>query len=82
MAKKQSFDWFKLLPVGVLTVSFVSAFTMLKADASDAKDRIKALELQQSMVSKDTGQIQVTQARQEEKLNAIYEAIKDLKVKK
>ena len=79
MAKKQSFDWFKLLPVGVLTVSFVSAFTMLKADA---KDRIKALELQQSMVSKDTGQIQVTQARQEEKLNAIYEAIKDLKVKK
>ena len=81
MAKKKEFDLMKYLPLAVLAVSFVSAFTMLKAQASDAKDRIKVLELQQTTISKDTTDIKVQQAQVAQKVDLIYDAIKDLKRK-
>lgn len=72
----------KYLPLAVLGVSFVSAFTMLKAGASEAKDRIKVLELQQNTVSKDTTEIKIQQAQVSQKVDLIYDAIKELKNQK
>lgn len=69
----------KFIPIGVMAVSLVSGYTMLKAEASNSSEKIKAIEVVQATMSRDISDVKVSQARQEATLDAVYEAVKNLK---
>ena len=71
----------KYIPLAVMAVSLVSGYTLLQARVSGAEEKIKGMELMQSKMSQDASEIKVSQAKVETKVDAIYEAIKDLKKK-
>ena len=79
MPKRQSFDVMKYLPLALLAVSSIAGYvTLQNAQANDSK-RLDKVEIIQDALSKDTGEIRVSQAKTETKLDAIYEAVKSLK---
>lgn len=77
--KKQSIDYIKLLPIGVMAVSLISGYTLLNARMAQAEEKLKSQEQWLISQTQSLTQSQVSQARIEEKVNAIYEAIKSLK---
>ena len=79
MAKSKPVDYMKFIPIGVMAVSLVSGYTMLKAEASNSSEKIKAIEVVQATMSRDISDVKVSQAKQEATLEAVYEAVKNLK---
>ena len=76
----------KFVPIGVMAVSLIAGFVTLKNDVANAKDRIEKIEVSQNVLSKDSSEIKISQARVETRLDlineqtkAIYQAIKELK---
>ena len=79
MPKPKPLDWTKFIPLGVLAIGVLSGYIMLQARVGQAEEKLKSYEMSQQKLTSDTGQIQINQARQEEKLTAIYEAIKEIR---
>ena len=84
--KKPSFDYFKLIPIGVLAFSFVSGYTLLQSRVGNTEEKVKKHEEILEKQSDDTSKVQiqlaevkVSQKGIEDKVDLIYEAIKDLK---
>ena len=69
----------KYIPIGVMAVSLISGYTLLQAKVTDASNRLDKMDLVQNKLSEDSGEIRVSQAKVEAKMDSIYEAIKDLK---
>ena len=82
MTKKrwhEQIDYMKYLPLVVMAGGFIAGYvTLQNAQAGDSKrlDKHEAWITQQSA---DNTSIKISQARSEEKINAIYEAIQGLK---
>ena len=79
--KKKQPDYFKFIPIAVMAVSFISGYTLLQADASQSKEKIKAIEVVQTKMSGDISDVKVSQAKTETQIQVIYEIGKDLKKK-
>ena len=79
MAKRKEFDLMRYIPIGIMAVSLVSGYTMLKAEASNSSEKIKAMEVVQAKLSADSSEIRVSQAKTEATLDSLYELVKDLK---
>lgn len=77
MAKKV--DYMKYIPIGVMAVSLISGYTLLQSRVGGAEDKIKDIVSEQKSISEDTGEIKVQQAQVSQKVDLIYEAIKDMK---
>lgn len=75
MKKKSQFDYFKFVPLGVMTVSLISGYTMLNAKVSQAEEKIRDLQI----VANQVTEIRVSQGKTETKLDSIVELLKDLK---
>lgn len=79
MTKRKEVDWMKYMPLAVMAVSLISGYTLLQARVANCEDKLKSYEIVQTKLSNDTSDIKVSEAKVSEKVNLIYEAIKDLK---
>lgn len=88
--KKQSFDYFKLIPIGVLAISSIAGFITLKNDVAAAKEKLKDhsqeitetkkdLQIANNKQSEDVAQIKVSQAQTQQKVDLAYEVLKEIK---
>lgn len=79
MPKRREVDYMKWLPVAGLVISFVAGYATLNNRVATAEEKIKENGQWLSNQILETSKMQVSQARQEAKVDAILEAIKDLK---
>ena len=72
----------RFIPLGVMAVSLVSGYTLLQSRMGVCEEKIKNMDIVQSKLSADSGEVRISQARTEEKIEAIVELLKDIKNKK
>ena len=82
MSKPKQPDLFKFVPIGILAVSMIGGWFTLQTKVQAAEKKIEAIETAQDKLSEDSGEVRVSQARTEEKIEAIVELLKDIKNKK
>lgn len=81
MAKKNQFDLFKFVPIGVLAVTFIAGYVTLKNDVANAKDTLKSYEVVQEKLSADSTEVKISQAKTEQKVETMIELLKEIKSK-
>lgn len=69
----------KYWPILVFSISFIGMFYTLQNRVANAEDKIKNVETSQVIISKDTADIKISQAKTETKLESILDILKDLK---
>ena len=81
MTKRKGVDLMKFIPLGIMAVSLVSGYTLLKAETANSTEKIKAIEIVQTKLSSDSSEIRVSQARTEAQLSLVLDVLKELKKK-
>ncbi len=71
----------EFLPVVLVLLSAFAGYIFLQARVSHAEEKVDKLESSQGKIWQDTTDIKVAQAREESKVDAMYEILKELKNK-
>lgn len=79
MAKKQTFDYTKLLMFVIPLVIAVGTYFVLQYRVDAAEKKIEKVEIEQSEDDKEYQQLQIQQTQIQAKVEGSYELLKDLK---